>query len=101
MMRASRSIGRQALSDAAEYLLEQANRTVPHDEGTLMRSGLVTMSAVQMLAAISYDTPYAVRQHEDLSLRHAKGRRAKWLELTVLEERGAVIRYFRDAYDDL
>lgn len=79
----------RALKIAAEALLEDANRTVPIEEGTLGRSGRVSLSSYHGTeAAVSYDTPYAVRQHEDTRLRHDPGRRAKWLELS-LEERGS------------
>jgi hypothetical protein len=33
-----------------------------------------------LTAMVSYDTPYAVRQHEELQWRHAPGRTAKYLE---------------------
>lgn len=75
----------RGLTLAAEYVLEQANRTVPHEEGTLQRSGRAVVNDKGTQAAVSYDTPYAVRQHEELTYRHNKGRRAKWLELTVRE----------------
>lgn len=83
----------RSLRSAAEHLLEQSNRTVPIQEGTLMRSGTVTVDEQRLEAAVSYDTPYAIRQHEDLTLRHLNGRRAKWLELT-LQERQMAIRDF-------
>ena len=76
---------RAALKDAAEFLLEQANRTVPLEEDTLERSGKATVVSDES-AAVSYDTPYARRQHEDLTLNHAPGRRAKWLQRTLTEE---------------
>lgn len=69
-----------ALSDAGEFLLEQSNRTAPIEEGTLIGSGTVTIDRARLKAIVSYDTPYAVRQHEDTRLRHTNGRRAKWLE---------------------
>ena len=75
-----------ALTDAAEFLLEQANRTVPIEEGTLKGSGSVHVDRSALVAAVGYDTPYAVRQHEDTRLRHASGRRAKWLEHTFREQ---------------
>lgn len=76
----------QGLDDAAEFLLETANRTAPLDEGTMARSGVVSSDSGKMQAAVSYDTPYAVRQHEDTRLRHASGRRAKWLQLAMKEQ---------------
>lgn len=82
-----------ALSDAGEYLLEEANRTAPIEEGTLIGSGAVTLDKRRLKAIVSYDTPYAVRQHEDTRLRHAPGRRAKWLEHTAREERRNITRF--------
>lgn len=80
--------GGRAVRDGAEHLLEQANRTIPIEEGTMARSGQVTSEGTT--AAVSYDTPYAVRQHEDTRLRHDPGRRAKWLERTARERSEAI-----------
>ncbi len=63
---------------AAEHILGESNRAVPIEEGTLQRSGKVTVEDGK--AAISYDTPYAVKQHEDLTMHHDEGRHAKFLE---------------------
>ena len=92
----------EGLRDAAEHLLEYANRTVPIEEGTLMRSGQVDVDPETLEAAVSYSTPYAVRQHEDLTLRHDPGRRAKWLERSLQEREAAIREYIasrmRDAF---
>lgn len=88
---AARERGAKGVTDAAEMLLEEANRTVPIEEGTLMGSGTVSSDAAAMRAHVSYGTPYSRRQHEELSYRHAGGRRAKWLELTFSEQRGRVL----------
>lgn len=84
---AVRKAAAEGLGDATEMLLEEANRTVPIEEATLMRSGVASVDDMKLRGAVSYDTPYAVRQHEDLRLRHDQGRRAKWLESTF-KERG-------------
>ena len=84
----------KALLDAGEHILEQANRTVPIDEGTLRRSGQVSQQGLRVV--VSYDTPYAARQHEDTRLRHASGRRAKWLERTLQEQGGRVRDFVAD-----
>lgn len=73
-----------AIGDAAEFLLEEANRTVPIEEATLQRSGSTSVDGLK--AAVAYDTPYAVRQHEVTYYRHDPGRRAKWLEHTFKEQ---------------
>lgn len=75
------------LFEAAEFLLEEANRTVPLEEGPLQNSGVASVDRTALMAAVSYNTPYAVRQHEELDYRHDEGRRAKWLELSLNEER--------------
>lgn len=82
---------RSALETGAEVLLEDANRTVPIEESTLQKSGSVSVDSSDLRAAVNYDTPYAVRQHEDTRLRHDAGRRAKWLQLTF-EERVNTVR---------
>ncbi|MET7633423.1 hypothetical protein ACWCW2_39315 [Streptomyces sp. NPDC001773] len=53
---------------------------MPIAEGTLERSGATSVDEQQMTAAVSYDTPYAARVHEDMTARHAPRRTAKFLE---------------------
>lgn len=80
---------RAALFDASHYVLEKANETVPIREGILQASGYADSD--ERMATISYDTPYARRQHEEMSYRHPQGRRAKWLELTLREQATQVL----------
>lgn len=80
---------REGVSDGTEVWLEEANRTVPIEEATLARSGTATSEGLR--GVVAYDTPYAVRQHEDTRLRHDRGRRAKWLELTMHERRKQIL----------
>lgn len=79
---------RTGLTRGTEHLLSEANKHVPHDEGTLERSGFA--SADDTRGAVSYDTPYAVRQHEDMSLHHDGKGQAKWLENTLAAESDTV-----------
>lgn len=65
---------------AAEHLLQVSSTLVPHEEGDLERSGEVSTDPNAEAAAVSFDRPYAVRQHEDMNLRHDNGRQAKYLE---------------------
>lgn len=81
----------QAVGEAVEHLLEEANRTVPIEEGVLTGSGATSVDGLS--GSVSYDTPYAVRQHEDTRLRHDAGRRAKWLELTFRERSRDVLTW--------
>lgn len=64
----------------AEYLLAETIPYVPIEEGTLQRSGVATVDPGQLEAAVAFDTPYAVRQHEELDYHHDPGREAKFLE---------------------
>lgn len=71
-----------------EFILTEANQHVPHDEGTLERTGRATTDGLK--GAVSYDTPYAVRQHEDMSLHHDGKGESKWLENTMTREKNRV-----------
>lgn len=75
---------------AAEHVLQVSNTHVPIEEGTLERSGATSVDAGAGTAAISYDTPYAAVQHEDLTFHHDAGRHAKFLETAGNTERAQV-----------
>jgi hypothetical protein len=70
----------RGLATAGEHLLGESRREVPIEEGTLERSGRSDVDERGLAVAVSYDTPYARRQHEDLTFRHDSGRKAKYLE---------------------
>lgn len=72
--------GVQGLTLASEHLLQVSRPRAPLEEGTLERSGVASVDESTLRAAVSYNTPYAVRQHEDLTLKHDDGRTAKYLE---------------------
>lgn len=73
---------------AAEHVLQVSNTRVPIEEGTLERSGATSVG--DLVSSVSYDTPYAARQHEELTWKHDDGRRAKFLESASVDERGKV-----------
>ncbi|MEV5567636.1 hypothetical protein AB0L54_32990 [Streptomyces sp. NPDC052196] len=75
---------------AAEHTLAASRQRVPISEGTLERSGAASVDTEQLTAAVSYDTPYAVRVHEDINARHLPGRSAKYLEGVLPEVAGDV-----------
>lgn len=74
----------------AEHVLSESNKVVPLDEGPLQHSGTASVNPASLTAMVSYDTPYAVRQHENLDYRHAPGRTAKYLETPFNAERTVV-----------
>lgn len=75
----------------AEHVLEESTRLVPLLEGTLERSGVASVDAGGLRAAVSYDTVYAVIQHEAMDFNHPRGRQAKYLEQPLNSERGKVL----------
>ncbi|MER8086616.1 hypothetical protein ABTZ57_16135 [Streptomyces sp. NPDC094048] len=76
----------------AEHVLQVSRVRVPIEEGTLERSGTATVDESQLTAAVAYDTPYAVRQHEEMDYRHDAGRTAKYLEQPMTTEAATVGR---------
>lgn len=89
--RRERDAARQGLLLAVEHLLGVSNARVPIEEGVLERSGVASVHDSQLVGAVSYDTRYAVRQHEDLSLSHDEGRQAKYLESAMASEKDMLL----------
>lgn len=80
---------------AAEHVLQVSNTRVPIEEGTLERSGAT--SEGDLVSSVSYDTPYAARQHEELGYRHDAGRQAKFLESASIDEMDTVAQIMAKA----
>ena len=98
--------GLKALRTGAEAILTEAIDETPIETGTLRRSGTVTVGGLpdgaqvyeaaeagtemkdafskeagkEKAVYISYNTPYARRQHEELDWEHPLGGKAKYLE---------------------
>lgn len=70
----------RGLHYAAEHLRKESQKQVPFDEGTLEASAAAQINAAERAAYVSYNTPYAVRQHEELAWNHPKKGKAKYLE---------------------
>ena len=83
---AVREAAARGLLVGAEHILGEARKVVPIAEGTLERSGAASVDEQQLVAAVSFDTPYAVRVHEDMNARHSPGRTAKYLERPTTEQ---------------
>lgn len=81
-----------ALTKVGWVFLGDANTTIPYDTFDMRNSGAVTTNPHTATVTVSYDTPYAVRQHEDTTLNHKPGRRARWLELTGSEKRETYLK---------
>ncbi|MCX4824245.1 minor capsid protein [Streptomyces sp. NBC_01142] len=89
-MRGTRAGAVRGLRIAAEHVLADSRKVVPIEEATLERSGVATVDESSLTAAVSYDTPYAIRQHEELNYRHDAGRSAKYLERPLTEQADTV-----------
>lgn len=86
----------KGVSEAAEYILSKSNEVVPHDEGTLQGSGNTDIQKKpKPIASIYYDTPYAVRHHEHPEYNFQKGRKGKYLEDTLNENRHKIVEYLK------
>lgn len=109
----------KAFRTGCEGILTKAIDDTPIDTGTLRRSGTVTVgdlpdaeevykaaeAGITMEEAfphpvgtdktvyISFNTPYAERQHEDSSLCHPRGGKAKYLEDVFNREKDKVLKY--------
>jgi hypothetical protein len=95
-----RDAARKGLIEGAEHILEESNRLVPHQTGTLERSGETRIIGDSLTAYISYGgaaAAYAVYQHERTDLSHPNGRQAKFLETAVKERGPAAIEHVRSA----
>jgi hypothetical protein len=105
-VRIAEEAGLKALRTGAEAILTEAIDEAPVDTGTLRRSGTVTIGTVpdgtqvyeaaeagsemkdaysnaigkEKAVYISFSTPYARRQHEELGYNHPRGGKAKYLE---------------------
>ncbi|KUN96324.1 hypothetical protein AQJ67_33690 [Streptomyces caeruleatus] len=89
-MRGTRAGAVRGLRIAAEHVLAESRKIVPIEEATLERSGVATVDESSLTAAVAYDTPYAIRQHEEMNYRHDAGRSAKYLERPLTQEAGRV-----------
>jgi len=111
--------GLKALRTGAEAILTEAIDETPIDTGTLRRSGTVTVGALpdgaqvyeaaesgsdmkdafpgpegkEKAVYISFNTPYARRQHEELGYDHPRGGKAKYLETPFNANKKKVIKY--------
>lgn len=81
----------EGLEAGTQHLLGAALVLVPWDEHHLEGTGTATVNGPRLLGAVSFNTPYARRQHEELDWRHKPGRSAKYLEIPMHAE-AAVIR---------
>jgi hypothetical protein len=80
-----RSEAATALGQFGEIVLGEAQRRAPVKEGTLRGSGRaeLVVEGDGATTLISFNTPYAARQHEETEWEHPKGGEAKYLENAI------------------
>ena len=76
----TRQCTRKGTWSALDHLAAVSKEQVPLDQGPLKNSCFVDVAADGSSGTVSYDTPYAVRQHEETWYQHQRGRKAKYLE---------------------
>lgn len=77
--------------DAAEHLLAMAQRIIPLEEGTLLRSGRVDSNGSQGRVGVSFGTEYAEVQHEREDYRHDPGRTDHYLSGPMATEQQVML----------
>ncbi len=75
----------EALEDMLDFIGEETDKVIPLEEGILKDTKDIDVKEIagELQGAIGYDTEYAIKQHEDQTLSHDSGRKAKYLEDTV------------------
>ena len=63
-----------------DHLATVSKQQVPLDQGPLKNSCYVDVNDDGSQGTVSYDTPYAIPQHEKTWFQHQRGRKAKCLE---------------------
>ena len=115
----AREAGLKALRTGMERVLTEAIDMTPVHTGTLRRSGTVTvgglpdpahvyaqaaagtdmgdafpgLKGVKKIAYISFNTPYARKQHEGIGFYHPLGGTAKYLETPFNQNKAKILKY--------
>ena len=71
---------RKAVWSALDHLAAVSKQQVPLDTSALKNSCAVDVNSEGTQGTVSYDTPYAVKQHETTWYHHQRGRKCKYLE---------------------
>lgn len=87
----------RGLKKAGNHIKKESQKLVPVDTGALKKSVRVEIHDLGHTAEVevSYNTPYALVQHENLEYNHQVGQ-AKYLEQPMRTERKIVMGMIRD-----
>jgi hypothetical protein len=81
----------RGLGLGAEHVRGVSVDRAPLDTAALRNSATASQDPESLTAAVSYDVPYAARQHEELTWHHRTGG-PKFLESALASERDTVAR---------
>ena len=84
-----------AIEDVTDDLTQKAKELAPLDTGDLRGSGegKVIKRGNKVRGEVSFNKPYALKQHEELTYNHPRGGQAKYLEQPFRENQGRYKRY--------
>lgn len=85
------------LRDVGEMILNESNKIAPIDEGTMINTGSVSVNDNKVY--ISYDTAYAIKQHDDTGLTHKNGRQDHFLSKAVETNQKKALDYIADGLE--
>jgi len=82
----------KASLDMGFELMRLSQFEVPHDEGSLQNSGVVELDGEDV--AVGYREPYAARLHENPQYNFQKGRKGKYLEDPIINNKDVFVQKF-------
>jgi hypothetical protein len=84
-----------ALMDVGNDLQGKAQQLAPVDTGDLRGSAYTKLGKNSV--EVGFNTPYALRQHEELNYRHPRGGQAKYLEEPFKENKNKYIDHIKNS----
>ena len=88
----------KAIEDVTLDLTDKAKNLAPLDTGALRASGKgeVKQTGQKVRGEVTFDKPYALKQHEEMSYNHPRGGQAKYLELPLRQNQDRYKKYIED-----
>lgn len=86
---------KKAVMDCGQDLKRLSQEQVPVDTHNLQRSAQVEFVG-ENTVEVSYNTPYAINQHENLFYRHTQGK-AKYLEDPLTANKEKYVKHIKTA----
>lgn len=89
----------EAVRDVCFDLLGRSVELAPIEDGELRGSGKVEFEedGNKLVGTVSFNTPYAVVQHEEMSYNHPQGGQAKYLEQPYQQNAERYVRHIADS----